>query len=83
MTYVSAWHRCAVVTAIFPDEETEAQRDQVASQVLTAKCGGRIWTQEVSAQVLTTILELMLLYCGAGEDSWEFLGQQGDPTSPP
>ena len=25
--------------------------------------------------------ELMLLDCGAGEDSWEFLGQQGDPTS--
>ena len=26
--------------------------------------------------------ELMLLNCGAGEDSWESLGQQGDPTSP-
>jgi len=25
--------------------------------------------------------ELMLLNCGVGEDSWEFLGQQGDPTS--
>ena len=24
----------------------------------------------------------MLLYCGVGEDSWEFLGQQGAPTSP-
>ena len=24
----------------------------------------------------------MLLNCGAGEDSWEFLGLQGDPTSP-
>ena len=24
----------------------------------------------------------MLLNCGAGEDSWESLGQQGDPTSP-
>ena len=24
----------------------------------------------------------MLLNCGVGEDSWEFLGQQGDPTSP-
>ena len=23
----------------------------------------------------------MLLNCGAGEDSWEFLGQQGDQTS--
>ena len=26
--------------------------------------------------------ELMLLNCGAGEDSWEYLEQQGDPTSP-
>ena len=27
--------------------------------------------------------ELMLLYCGVGEDSRESLGLQGDPTSPP
>ena len=26
--------------------------------------------------------ELMLLNCGVGEDSWESLGQQRDPTSP-
>ena len=26
--------------------------------------------------------ELMLLNCGAGEDSWASLGLQGDPTSP-
>ena len=26
--------------------------------------------------------ELMLLNCGVGEDSWESLGQKGDPTSP-
>ena len=26
--------------------------------------------------------EMMLLNCGAGEDSWESLGLQGDPTSP-
>ena len=26
--------------------------------------------------------ELMLLNCSIGEDSWESLGQQGDPTSP-
>ena len=26
--------------------------------------------------------ELMLLNCGAGEDSWESLGLHGDPTSP-
>ena len=26
--------------------------------------------------------ELLLLNCGVGEDSWESLGVQGDPTSP-
>ena len=26
--------------------------------------------------------DLMLLNCGVGEDSWESLGLQGDPTSP-
>ena len=25
---------------------------------------------------------LMLLNCGVGEDSWESIGLQGDPTSP-
>ena len=27
-------------------------------------------------------IEVILLNCGAGEDSCEFLGLQGDPTSP-
>ena len=35
-----------------------------------------IWTIELSSK------ELMLLNCGVGEDSLEFLGLQGDPTSP-
>ena len=26
--------------------------------------------------------ELLLLNCGVGEDSWESLGLQGDPTNP-
>ena len=30
----------------------------------------------------TAAEELMLLNCGVGEDSWESLGLQGDPTSP-
>ena len=29
-----------------------------------------------------SVEELMLLKCGVGEDSWEALGLQGDPTSP-
>ena len=35
----------------------------------------RLW-RKLSAE------ELMLLKCGVGEDSWEALGLQGDPTSP-
>ena len=36
----------------------------------------------VKAMVLLSTEELMLLNCGVGEDSWESLGLQGDPTSP-
>ena len=39
----------------------------------------RMWEldyKEMSAK------ELMLLNCGVGEDSWESLGLQEDPTSP-
>ena len=32
--------------------------------------------------VFCSLQELMLLTCGVGEDSWESLGLQGDPTSP-
>ena len=32
--------------------------------------------------IMLSTEELMLLICGIGEDSWESLGLQGDPTSP-
>ena len=32
-------------------------------------------------QLIDELEELMLLNCGAGEDSWESPGQQGDQTS--
>ena len=38
--------------------------------------GFESWTVKLSTK------ELMLLNCGVGEDSWEFLELQGDPTSP-
>ena len=44
-------------------------------QVATiSQCNGRLW-RKLSNK------ELMLLNCGVGEDSWESLGLQGDPTS--
>ena len=38
--------------------------------------GCESWTIKLSTE------ELMLLSCGVGEDFWESLGLQGDPTSP-
>ena len=38
--------------------------------------GCESWTLKLSTE------ELTLLNCGVGEDSWESLGLQGDPTSP-
>ena len=42
---------------------------------LVVTYGCESWTIKRSAE------ELMLLNCGIGEDSWNSLGQQGDPTS--
>ena len=45
------------------------------------KCS--LWkTLEEKITLTTFAEELMLLNCGVGEDSWESLGLQGDPTSP-
>ena len=35
-----------------------------------------------SCTIKLSTRELMLLNCSVGEDSWEFLGLQGDPASP-
>ena len=40
-----------------------------------------VWIWELDDKKLNAE-ELMLLNCGVGEDSWESLGLQGDPTSP-
>ena len=42
---------------------------------LVVRYGCESWTIKRSVE------ELMLLNCGIGEDSWNSLGQQGDPTS--
>ena len=41
----------------------------------------QVWMWELDSRKLST-KELMFLNCGVGEDSWESLEQQGDPTSP-
>ena len=40
----------------------------------------QMWELDYKKKLSTE--ELMLLNCGVGEDSWESLGLQGDPTSP-
>ena len=41
-----------------------------------------VWMWELDYKIKLNDKELMLLICGIGEDSWESLGLQGDPTSP-
>ena len=41
---------------------------------------GQVWMWELYYK--ESAAELMLWNCGVGEDSWESLGLQGDPTSP-
>ena len=38
--------------------------------------------ERVGLQRQLSVKELMLLNCGVGDNSWESLGLQGDPTSP-
>ena len=56
-------------------------------RVMNLKCSADsrvlVWLPKKLCSILHTVdEELMLLNCGAGEDSWESLGLQGDPTSP-
>ena len=41
----------------------------------------RQWVPHTSGKHLIMQELLMLLNCGVGEDSWQSLGLQGDPTS--
>ena len=49
---------------------------------LTGFSSGHVWMWELDYKSKLSTEELMLHNCGAGEDSWESLGQQGDPTCP-
>ena len=44
--------------------------------------GCESWTIKKAKANSLSAKELMLLNCGIGEDSWESLELQGDPTSP-
>ena len=62
---------------------------RILEQVAMSSSRGSSWISDqthvtcIGRQILYHCAkELMLLNCGVGEDSWESLGLQGDPTSP-
>ena len=68
-----------------PRQHIEKQRHYLANkrssiQGYRFSCG-HVWMWELDCEE-SCAKELMLLNCGVGEDSWESLGLQGDPTSP-
>ena len=52
------------------------------TKVHLVKASGHVRMWELDCERKLSIEELMLLNCGVGEDSWESLGLQEDPTSP-
>ena len=58
-------------------EESEKGGLKLNIQKTKIMASGPITSWEIDGET-----ELMLLNCGVGDDSWESLGLQGDPTSP-
>ena len=69
-----------------PGQHTKKQRHYFANKCPSSQdygfSSGHVWMWELDYKVTLSAEELMLLNCGVGEDSWESLGLQGDPTSP-
>ena len=68
-----------------PRQHIQKQRHYFANKVLSSEgydfSSSHIWMWDLDYKG-SCAEELMLLYCVVGEDSWESLGLQGDPTSP-
>ena len=69
-----------------PRQHIKKQRHYFANEGLSSQ---KLWFFQWSHMDVRVVLwrklsteKLMLLNCGVGEDSWESLGLQGDPTSP-
>ena len=69
-----------------PRQHIKKQRHYLANKGPSSQsCGfssSRVWMWELDCERKLSAEELMLLNCGVGDDSWESLGLQGDPTSP-
>ena len=67
-------------------QHIKKQRHYFANKGLSSQSYGfsssHVWMWELDQSLRKpSTEELMLLNCGVGEDSWESLGLQGDPTS--
>ena len=73
-----------------PRQHIKKQRHYFANKRPSSQCCGfsigHVWMWELDCEeswaIKLSTKELMLLNCGVGEDSWEFLGLQEDLTSP-
>ena len=69
-----------------PKQHIKKQRHCFASKGPSSQSYGfsssHVWMWELDYKESWLPKKLMLLNCGVGEDSWESLGLQGDPTSP-
>ena len=75
---------CSTVCGIFPDQGSNPWplNWQADSKPLDHQWSPIYPCSWFLSPTPSTGIELMLLNCGVGEDSWESLGLQGDPTSP-
>ena len=74
MLQVSIWHSLSLWSHHFMENRWGNSGNSVRQwSCMDVRVG--LW-RRLSAK------ELMLLNCGVGEDSWESIGLQGDPTSP-
>ena len=69
-----------------PREHIKKQRHYFANKCSSSQSysfsRSHVWMWELDHKESLSTEEWMLLNCDVGEDSWESLGLQGDPTSP-
>ena len=69
-----------------PRQHIKKQRHYFANKDLSSQSygfsSGHVWMWELDYKESWAPKNWYFLNCGVGEDSWELLGLQGDPTSP-
>ena len=80
----TSWRRKWQPTPVFLHGEFHGQRSLVGYSPSSHKELDMLSTEGTTHYYYyyKYYVEMMLLNCGVGEDSWESLGLQGDPTSP-